>query len=98
VTSARRHGGLLAAREQGRKLGTAEYRPERVVQAQVRIAGREGSRATAAVDAGASAPVLGRSDMAGLQSWALMRRILNAQPTPQTSANSPAASLEWRVL
>src|SRR5215217_9428804 len=35
--------------------------------------------------------------MADLQDSALMRSILNAQPTPKTSDNSPAASVEGSV-
>jgi len=35
--------------------------------------------------------------MADLQGSALMRSILNAQPTPKTSDNSPAASPEGEV-
>src|SRR5215203_4252198 len=35
--------------------------------------------------------------MADLQGSALMRSILNAQPTPKTSDNSPAASPQGRV-
>src|SRR3712207_5151137 len=67
-----RLGRLPAAREQGRKLSIAENRPERVAQARAQIAAREGGPCAAAVDAGNSRLVLGRSDMAGLQGWALM--------------------------
>ena len=35
--------------------------------------------------------------MAGLQSWAPVRRILNAAPAPSDSTNSPAASPKGEV-